>query len=169
MDLPILKDYSFFPNFLLNSLSSLKAVGDDPCATPQTQAACNWIQIDGYVIPQPSFIPCCLATLILGLWTSRIVRARKLKGYFYYSLAFKFAAIMMTCSCLVNCLLYWIAKKIIHIYIVILVTDETLTSTIALTFFFGALVDMDCITDKSKCARIVYYLMILLLLGAWIY
>ena len=73
----------------------------------------------------------------------------------------------MTCSCLVNCILDFIYKKIIYLFWALLIVDETLTTSIAIAFFFAALVDLGCLSDKSKCGRILFYLIILTLLIVW--
>lgn len=170
MNITNILQYSFFPNSNFAGANATLTDGEeDPCATPISQYYCNRIFIHGFEILSPANVPCCIASLIIGLWTSSIVRRKKLKSYYYYSLAFKFTGIMMTCSTLVNSILISIAKQVLWLFMSLLLVDETLTSAIAVTFFFGALVDLNCIKDKTVWARVFHQILIYTLMGLWIW
>lgn len=142
---------------------------NDQCDTRQDIKKCDVLWIGDYMIQNPSLVPCCAAALIFGIWTHKMVVAKKQKSYYFYSVAFLMTGFMMVLAALCDCLLVQFEKKIQYIYYMIFLFDVGLTGCIAICYFFCGLNDVGVIQDRAKCPKILFLLICVVYIYAWYY
>jgi len=136
---------------------------------------------DGYklCIESPTLVPTCLLALLISIFCSK--RISKLSGKFptrwFYHLAFFLYGIMMTSACIYHCffdneptssniLANTNADSIRLLHLLVLITDVSVSTNIAITILFCGLCDIKFLNPQSimtRCLLIILHLFVFLL------
>jgi uncharacterized membrane protein len=157
---------SFTDNYfdIWGSNNTLSAGNETMCLNSTLFAICDTIVVNGYPIEQPELLPFCLIALILGLTLSKKAFEAKHHGYTMYSIVFAMTGIMMTFAGINDSILGDQTFGLTHL--LAMIVDVSLTSSIALGFFFCGLIDIGWIKDKFSTI-LVYFIGIFILFCIW--
>jgi len=123
----------------------------------------------------PFLVPLSLIALVIGIFASRNVRATQAPSSKLYALSLFMYGIMMTSAMFADSLLGgWINGQAPHGVLawakfLIAWVDVTLTSSIAVSFFFNGLSDLGKLNEDSKTARVVMFGTYVAIGIAWFY
>jgi hypothetical protein len=121
-----------------------------------------------FIISSVSLIPTCILALIIGLWTSKQIRAKtNFDSKWIYNIAFFLFACMMTDAMFVHCFIQPTSQSLFGL--LLLVIDLGLTSSIATTFMWAGLADIELIDPRHWTSKLCVYGSFVVLFAAWIY
>eukprot|EP01130_Rhizamoeba_saxonica_P001929 TRINITY_DN11749_c0_g1_i1.p1 TRINITY_DN11749_c0_g1~~TRINITY_DN11749_c0_g1_i1.p1 ORF type:complete len:288 (-),score=34.36 TRINITY_DN11749_c0_g1_i1:50-913(-) len=120
---------------------------------------------NGDFIFEPILIPTCILALTIGIFCGRHILSTKFKGHISYAISFFMFGTMMTCAMMADSILTQTSGSAEFIFAII---DVTLTSSIAISFAFNGLIDVD-ILKEEKSTYIAMLVSYSLTCAAWLY
>ncbi|CAF4463394.1 unnamed protein product [Rotaria sp. Silwood2] len=151
---------------LQNYLFGNSPASNSSCPTSPVKWCFNDIDEYKFCIKNPTIIPLCILALLIGLYCSQ--KISKLPGKFptrwLYQLTFFLYGMMMTSACILHCCLGDPQKlshtlqnndtdSILPIQLLFLIIDVGLTTSIAVSFLFCGLCDINFLNPKSNYTR----------------
>jgi len=142
----------------------------DACVNSYLSPCDTWT-IGDWTIQSPELVPTCVAAAVIGITAGNAIRKLvpvTTNSRIMYMITFYTFAVMMSDASLTDCLLAHVGNDNDDLHFFVGLVDVVLTSSVALSFSFNALADLDWISGDSMWTRACMLFSYGVLLAAWI-
>jgi len=139
------------------------------------QSVCDWAILfpNGYILTVPETIPFSILALLIGVYCGNAIKKLNTAESLVYSVTFYLYGIMMTDAMLADTFFAaWETSTNVYqqmFALLLALIDASLTSTIALSFGWNALVDAGFLDEKSWKTWFLMITSYLGITGLWVY